>query len=157
MLYLGYNSGSTGTYNLSGTGQLSANWENIGYSGTGTFTQTGGTNSPTGLSVGNAYGSGTYNLSGTGKLSTGTEGISRNGMFTQTGGTNEISEHFNLSSGTYILNTGLLITATTEYIGRYGLGILPQTIEEYLYRPAELIQHLLFILVTMAAIVAYIL
>ena len=44
-LYLGYNSGATGTYNLSDTGYLSAsNWEVIGYSGTGTFNQTGGTN-----------------------------------------------------------------------------------------------------------------
>ena len=44
-LYVGYNTGSNGTYNLSGTGQLSAVSENVGYySGTGTFIQTGGTN-----------------------------------------------------------------------------------------------------------------
>ena len=43
-LCLGYNSGSIGMYNLSGTGILSAGQEYIGYSGTGMFSQTGGTN-----------------------------------------------------------------------------------------------------------------
>ena len=45
-LYLGYNAGSSGTYNLSGSGLLSAGYsEYIGYSGSGSFTQSGGTNS----------------------------------------------------------------------------------------------------------------
>ena len=44
-LGLGYNAGSSGTYNLSGGGLLSAAQnEYVGYSGTGTFTQSGGTN-----------------------------------------------------------------------------------------------------------------
>ena len=34
-LYLGYNSGAGGTYNLSGTGTLNANSQYVGYSGTG--------------------------------------------------------------------------------------------------------------------------
>ena len=38
-------SGSSGTYSLSETGQLSNNYEEVvGYSGVGTFTQSGGTN-----------------------------------------------------------------------------------------------------------------
>lgn len=41
-LYLGYNSGSSGTYELSGTGSLTADLIYIGYNGRGTFTQTGG-------------------------------------------------------------------------------------------------------------------
>ena len=41
----GMNAGGSGTYNLSGSGQLSAYDEYVGYSGTGTFTQSGGTNS----------------------------------------------------------------------------------------------------------------
>ena len=63
-LCLGFISGSSGTYNLSGTGQLSAFLEYIGYSGTGTFTQTGGTNTISGyLWLGlNSGSSGTYNL-----------------------------------------------------------------------------------------------
>ena len=44
-LFLGYNAGSSGTYNLSGGGLLSAAQnEYVGYSGTGTFTQSGGIN-----------------------------------------------------------------------------------------------------------------
>ena len=68
-LYLGYNSGGTGTYNLSGTGVLSALSEYIGYSSTATatFRQTGGTNTVTGLSIGSG---GQYVLSG-GTLSVG--------------------------------------------------------------------------------------
>ncbi len=63
-LYLGYNSGSTGTYNLSGTGPLSASIQYIGRSGTGTFIQTGGTNTiSSNLYLGfNSGSSGTYNL-----------------------------------------------------------------------------------------------
>ena len=65
-LYLGYNSGSSGTYNLSGSGLLSAPSEYIGYSGTGSFTQSGGTNTISGsLVLGqNAGSTGTYNLNG---------------------------------------------------------------------------------------------
>ena len=43
VVYLGYNLGSSGTYNLSG-GQFSPYGETVGYSGSGTFTQSGGTN-----------------------------------------------------------------------------------------------------------------
>ena len=42
-LTLGSNNGGIGTYNLMG-GSLQAGLEYIGYSGTGTFNQTGGTN-----------------------------------------------------------------------------------------------------------------
>ena len=44
-LYMGYSTGSSGTYNLSG-GSLSVNGrESIGEIATGAFTQSGGTNS----------------------------------------------------------------------------------------------------------------
>ena len=44
-LYLGYNSGSIGVYNLNGTGYLSAgSAAYVGYSGSGSFTQSGGNN-----------------------------------------------------------------------------------------------------------------
>lgn len=42
-LYLGYDSGSSGSYTLSGTGNLSVLAAYIGYKGMGTFTQNGGT------------------------------------------------------------------------------------------------------------------
>ena len=54
-----------GTYNLSGSGQLSSLSEAIGYSGTGVFTQSGGTNSASLLYIAALSGSnGTYNLNG---------------------------------------------------------------------------------------------
>ena len=102
-LYLGHNAGDSGTYNLNGSGHLSAAYyEYVGYSGTGTFTQTGGNNSvgpyhyfgDGSLNLGaNAGGSGAYNLSGSGLLSAPSEyvGCSGTGTFTQSGGTNIIA------------------------------------------------------------------
>jgi hypothetical protein len=49
-LYIGYQSGSTGTYDLSGGGTLSTvpgGGEWVGFNGTGVFNQTGGTNNLT--------------------------------------------------------------------------------------------------------------
>ena len=69
---LGWRAGSSGVYELSGTGALSAQREFIGVSGQGTFRQTGGTNTVNGLHVGGARdASGAYELSGTGVLSAG--------------------------------------------------------------------------------------
>jgi hypothetical protein len=64
-LYLGYSFGSSGTYNLSGTGSLSAHVETIGEYGTGVFNQTGGINTVTNdLYLGSDSGNATYSLSG---------------------------------------------------------------------------------------------
>lgn len=93
--------GSTGTYNLSGTGQLISNKsEYIGDSGTGFFNQTGGSNTIQGLShhlyLGNSStGVGTYTLSG-GSLSVagdeyiGFASLAEN-TFNQTGGMHSIT------------------------------------------------------------------
>ena len=69
-LFLG-STGGTCTYNLSESGLLSSGAESVGYSGTGVFTQSGGTNSiPGGTNCGLFLGgsaqgcSGTYNLNG---------------------------------------------------------------------------------------------
>ena len=51
-LYLGYLNLGSGTYNLSGSGSLTALNEYVGYSGSGSFTHSGGTNS---VSSGNLY------------------------------------------------------------------------------------------------------
>ena len=120
-LSLGTSTGN-GTYKLNDTGMLEAyNNEYIGNSGTGTFTQTGGTNYLFRvLYLGNNSGSnGIYKLSGTGILnanSTEVIGYNGTGTFTQTGGTNTISPNADLylgynsnSSGTYYLNGGMLI------------------------------------------------
>ena len=121
-LLLGNEAGS-GTYNLSGSGLLSASQEAIGYfMGTGSFTQSDGTNSVYELDVGAGDGSsGTYNLSGNGLLSASAVecvGLSGTGSFTQSGGTNSLSTGGTLylgygagSSGTYYLGgIGLLTT-----------------------------------------------
>ena len=91
-LVLGNNNGSSGTYSLSGSGVLSAGFETIGFAGSGSFTQSGGTNSLANyMYLGNSSGqSGTYNLNGSGLLSVAVEyiGVSGSGTFTQSGGTN---------------------------------------------------------------------
>jgi hypothetical protein len=103
-LYLGYNSGVIGSYTLSGNGYLSVsntNNEYVGYSGTGTFTQNGGTNNCGYLSIANEAGSnGTYSLSGNGHLVSVHENIGQSGTasFTQSGGTNSSSQYLDLGN-----------------------------------------------------------
>ena len=84
--------GSSGSYSLSG-GYLAAATEYVGNSGSGAFTQSGGTNSASsGIVLGNNDGSsGSYNLSG-GSLFAGyiTDGNYASGTFTQTGGTTSV-------------------------------------------------------------------
>jgi len=64
-LVLGDSAGSDGTYTLSGTGQLAAEYECVGYRGAGAFIQTGGANTVAGaLDVGcNAGSTGAYTIS----------------------------------------------------------------------------------------------
>ena len=101
---LGYGSGSSGTYTLGPAGSLSVTgFEDIGYSGSGAFTQTAGTNTVTdSLYLGyNTGASGTYTLSGTGSLSSGSEyvGYNGSGSFTQSGGTNSVTDTLALGYG----------------------------------------------------------
>ena len=140
-LYLGEAIGESGSVELSGDGQLSARHEHIGYSGTGAFTQTGGTNTLSGhllssnLYLGyNSSGNGTYELSGDGQLSAVNEHIGRagTGAFTQTGGTNTISGNLLLASessgnGTYELSGTGQLSAYDEHIGWSGTGTFTQT------------------------------
>ena len=119
--------GTLGTYNLSGTGRISATYEYLGCTGTGTFTQTAGTNSTTYLYLGgymDQSGSpyGAYNLSGSGLLSASYENfgsgewVNAQGMFQQTGGTNSagalVLGQYAGSSGAYNLDGGLLIVTS---------------------------------------------
>ena len=84
-LSLGYATGSSGTYNLSG-GELSFGCNNlyIGYDGTGEFNQTGGTNTITDTLIICNY----YDLNG-GELSVG-QNEYLYGVFNQTGGTHTV-------------------------------------------------------------------
>jgi hypothetical protein len=135
-LYVGYVSGSTGAYSLSGTGSLNVtNWEYIGYSGNGTFSQTGGTNANRVVEIGNNSGSaGGYTLSG-GLLTVSqveVVGASGSGTFTHTGGTSQVGYEISIadapdSTGTYNLSgTGSLVTSA-EYVGFNGTANFNQT------------------------------
>jgi T5SS/PEP-CTERM-associated repeat protein len=131
VLYLGYDAGVSGTYELNGTGTLETGGEYVGYSGTGTINHTAGSNSisvlilpgpyflpaATGrLSLGyNAGASGTYNLSGAGRITSAGEAVgeSGDGVFNQSGGTNDAGNLYLAynpgSSGTYNLTGGTLV------------------------------------------------
>jgi autotransporter-associated beta strand protein len=123
-LYLGNTTGSRGTYNLSGSGQLTAGTEYIGNYGTGSFLQSGGTNGVFYLDLGtNSGSSGTYSLSGIAQLTARTEYVGNygTGSFLQSGGTNGVLYldlgTYSGSSGTYNLSGSGQLTAGTEYIG----------------------------------------
>jgi outer membrane autotransporter protein len=110
-LFLGYNPGSSGTYNLSGGSLSTTSGEIVGYYGSGVFNQTGGSNATGNLTLG----------SGT--------GIS--GTFNQIDGTNTISGILFLGynsggSGVYNLSGGSL-SAGFEYIGNNGVGTVNQS------------------------------
>ena len=135
-LYLGYNSGAIGYYNLNGSGTLNAPYEYVGYSGNGTFTQSAGTNTITNyLYFGyNTGGNGSYILSGTGKLTAVIEyvGYAAIGTFTHLAGTNTVSQSLFLgyntgANGSYDLKGSGKLTAMTEYIGYTGTGIFTQS------------------------------
>ena len=132
VLFFGRGSASSGTYNLSGTGQFSASQLRVGYFGSGTvnqsggsvtagtvflgytgensdgtYNQTGGTANLTNLLVGHADGTdAAYNLSG-GTLTTGTAQVSANGntaTFVQSGGTHIVMEGLVLGSSDALAN-----------------------------------------------------
>ena len=120
--YLGYHSGSTGTYNLSGTGVLNSEDLYVGFGGVGVFSQSGGS---VNLSFSLIIGSSsrtlcTYTLAGPGaRLSSPNEVIGLNGpgTFIQNGGTNTVTSPGGLDvggsgAGIYALNGGTLQTQT---------------------------------------------
>ena len=133
---LGNSAGSSGSYNLSGTGALTARNGIIGQFGSGTFTQSGGTNTLSlDLHLGSQTGSsGSYNLSGTGALSASEEfiGLYGNGTFTQSGGTNTVRSELYLGyrvgiSGSYTLSGTGELSAPVENIGYNGNGTFTQS------------------------------
>ena len=143
-LTLGSSAGSSGTYNLSGSGQLSAAAVNVGFWATGTFLQSGGTNTvASNVYLGSGRGSsGTYNLSGSGQLSASNEyvGYSGTGTFTQSAGTNSISGNLYLahtssvvlgnyvpSNGSYNLSGSGRLSAQNEYVGNSATGVFTQS------------------------------
>ncbi|WP_292992740.1 PEP-CTERM sorting domain-containing protein [Nitrosomonas sp.] len=102
--------GGSSSYTLS-AGSLSAGSEFIGsgYRGAGFFSQSGGTNSVSGIlaiSTSTPISSGKYNLSG-GSLSSDSEEIGYEGIFNQTGGTHTVSNSI-INNGAYNVSGGIL-------------------------------------------------
>ncbi len=124
-LVLGVDSGTTGSYALSGasTVTLSAGNEVIGGHGTGSFTQTGGTNTVahTLTLAQNPGASGTYDLKG-GTLTAQTIQVNQGGTFTFDGGTANF-QSFNLSGGA-VTASGSELLGTA---GTYSTSIMTQT------------------------------
>ena len=130
--------GSNGSYTLSGAAGVTlgvANFEAIGVSAPGTFTQNGGTHTLSGdLQLGqNAIGTGTYNLSGgvfnvAANIGVGQAGT---GNFNQTGGAMTVAAGFYVgsgagSTGTYGITTGTASFGTI-YLGYSGAGAINQS------------------------------
>jgi len=139
-LYLGYKTGSNGTYNL-GAGELTSDIQYIGYSGTGEFIQTSPLNSyntTNELYLGyDNSGIGTYTMMG-GWLTAGSESIGDqgDGTFTQWDGLNSVSGDltigaFSGSSGEYSMMGVLggdptLTVGNNVYVGKGGNGTFTQ-------------------------------
>ncbi len=147
--YVGYNPDSSGTYELSATGRITTNSnpsegmpEYIGYSGAGTFLQSGGTNSlaRASLNIGeNSNSSGYYGLSG-GALNSNVGsageaiiiGNNGSGRFVQSGG--KVSPlggscylgYSSNGTGTYELSGGSLNVSTMS-VGYGGSGTFLQS------------------------------
>jgi autotransporter-associated beta strand protein len=119
-IYLGYDPGSLGSYNLGG-GLLTAPCEWLGYQGGASFVQTGGTNAAANQVVinWNSTSPVSYTLEGSGLLSTGNEwlGMGGSASFTQSGGTHTTSGYLFMDAASYYLNSGLLSVGADEYVG----------------------------------------
>ena len=115
-------------------GSLAATVEYVGYKGIGSFSQTGGTNTPYLLELGDlSSDSGSFSLSGSGLLSCTGEDIGEGGAgnFTATGGTNTCSGQLRLGvsrNGTYDLaGSAVLSVPGNEIFGCAGTGTFTQS------------------------------
>ena len=128
--FIGYNPSAVGSYTLSAGSLAVTGFEIIGYLGTGSMNQSGGTHTVAAgyyFSLGSGGGSGAYTLSGTGSLvSNSSEYIGSNGSgtFTQNGGTNTITPGNFLvianlpgSAGNYTLTAGTATINGSAYVG----------------------------------------
>jgi autotransporter-associated beta strand protein len=115
---------------------LSAASGYVGYSGSGTFNQSGGSTTITNtLMLGGAAGdSGTYSLNGAAMLSAATEQVALGGTgtFTQTGGTNSVGSALYLAQApgavaNYTLSNSGSLAAPVEYVCWSGSGTLNQS------------------------------
>ena len=133
-LYLGYLGDSGGTYSLS-AGSLSVSSTSgglyVGYDGTGSFTQSGGTATVHSLTLAyDIYSSGTYNLNGGTLIVSSISGGSGTFAFNFTGGTVQAGTNFSAglpivlatSGGNGTINTaGYAVTLSGQFSGPGGL------------------------------------
>ncbi len=124
-LYVGLGARAVGEYDLSGTGELTAETEYVGWRGTASFMHTGGTNTVNRLCVDwNWRNTSTYQLGGTGVLRvTDDEYIDCGGTFIQDGGTHTVADELHVGdagAGTYNLSAGSL-DVLWELIGTEGV------------------------------------
>jgi formylglycine-generating enzyme len=152
---LGWNTGGSGYYSLSGGLLVMGGVEYLGYFGAGTFFQSGGTNQNAGVYLGYYAGvSGTYNLNGVLLSDDEYVGYNGTGTFSQAGGTNRneggLYVGYNAGSrGTYSLSggqsygdlfvgsnvgssgtcnfSGGLLSGAIETVGENGTGIFSQS------------------------------
>ena len=138
-LFVGFNFGSSGTVNLSGTTLNVADSVYIGYSGNGTFNHTAGKNLIGGYLVLGGEASGTsvagtgiYNFSD-GNITANTVyvGLSGTGTFNHTGGSSLYGGisigYLPGSSGVYTLSAGSVFTLGSETYGDQGTGQFNQS------------------------------
>lgn len=113
-LYLGYNTGATGSFTLAPTATLTvSDTAYVGRNGTGTFTQTGGT-----ASVANTLYVGQDNMSvGNYTLSAGTVQTT----------TFIIGDQFGATGNVSLSGTGSMNVTGTAYLGNYGVGTFTQS------------------------------
>jgi len=109
-LGLGFTPGSSGTAELSGTGQFLADNVTVGYNGIGRFIQSAGTSTINNtLFIGCLVaGQGTYELAGTAQLSVAVEylGYRGTGRFEHTGGSHAVSYLYVNPSSRYVFTRG---------------------------------------------------
>ena len=113
------NPGSIGSYNLTGSGYLSAATEYVASGGSGTFQQTGGTNSTDSLTIGSL---GRYQFTGGGLQLTG--GLVNQGVFDATGSTGTLTVTGN---GIFDLSQAVLVStgSMSLSVGANSLVLLP--------------------------------
>ena len=163
-LSLGSNAGS-GAVQMTGGSLSVRGYEYVGNAGTGSFTQSGGTNSVVyefDLGFGRGA-SGCYNLGGNGLMSAVFEyvGNAGTGSFTQSGGTNSVSVsgvfcvgNLASSSGTYSLSGTGRLSLSSEGVGNYGTGLFTQSggTNSALAQPRLLFRRQLVRIVSMEAV-----
>ncbi len=125
MLALGYSGSTNGTYELSGTGYLSADVEKIGFYGSALFKQSGGTNSVRHLVIG---ANGRYEWTGGTLIITG--GMKNDGQFDFAGTGNTLAIEnaiVDISEGSFVNAGNAALT-----LGEGSLLIIPEE-----YNPAD--------------------